>query len=1267
MLRHCLPASIRQTLDQLPESLDETYLRVLSQIPQANQEHAHRMLQCLMVAVRPLRVEELAELLAFEFDAARGGIPKYRGAWRLDDQMQAVLSTCSSLVTIIYDSADFADAESDANSDADSVKVFVEAPSDVDSDADSGKVFVEDPSDAHDWSPRSRRYDHLLGVVQFSHFSVKEFLISNRLGGFSRYHIHPASAHTILTQACLGSLLHLHNHIDKNGIELFPLSQYAAQHWVEHAQFEDVASHVKVGIETLFDIDKPHFAAWIGIYDMDQSSHFSNSVTSNLNPLYYSVLCGFYDLVKHLAMKHPQYVNAIGGRYGYPLFAALREGRLKVAELLLNHGANVDARETTGETILLQVLSRPQLRRTPLGPLNLAEYQSLPEVVKILVRHNANINLQDVGGNTPLHLLSKSRLNEADVIDLTLLLLDHGAEVNRQDKGNQSPLHLAVLRGWTKLSAILLEHGADVTAEDYNRRTVLHSLLSESLFDEGAIINLSLLLLKYGARVNRQDKDNKTPLHLAVVHGWTKLSAILLEHGADVTAEDNNRRTVLHALLSGSWLDEGAVIDLALLLFKYGARVNRQDRVNQTPLYLTVRPGWTKLAVILLENDADATANGKTPLHILSESRDDESLVITLSLLLLKRGAGVNKRDKDNRTPLHLAVRQNQTKLVVILLENGADTTAGDIYGKTPLHILSESQADESLVITLALLLLKCGAGVNSRDKDNCTPLHLAVRRNQTKLAVILLEHGADATAGDIYGKTPLHLLIESRDDKGHVIDLALLLLKHGSELNARDQHNQTPLLLAVRCNWLKLAVILLDNGADATAEDNNGRTVLYTLLSESQNDNEGDVINLALLFLGHGAQLNTRVQHNQSPLHLAVRRNWTKLAVILLEHGADATAEDNNRRTVLHTLLSESRNYHEGVVINLTLLLLKHGAGVNRQDKDNESPLHLAVRRDRLKLAAILLEHGADATAEDNNGRSILHTLLSESRNYNEGDVINLALLLLEHGAQLNTRDQHNQTPLLLAVRRNWTKLAVILLEHGADATAKDNNGRTVLHALLSESRNYGEGDVINLALLLLIYCTEVNRQDKDNESPLHLVLRRDRRSLSKLPMTLLEHGADVNVGDNDGNNPLSALVERLAAIHGTSGLSRFLEPQTTGSAHDTEVSRQYKDNENPVLNDDAPVENKTSETPVYQVLPRKNDTQDCSAGVPTLSPERGVDIKGRPAQEESYLTLSRLQSNFSLTQLVQALLDQGANSDGAYYGRGETSLSKELKGKYH
>jgi hypothetical protein len=270
VLQHCLASSIRQTLDQLPETLDETYARVLSQIPQVNQEHAHRMLQCLMVAVRPLRVEELAELLAFEFGTAEGAVPKYRADWRPNDQVEAVLSTCSSLISIVDDSGS--------------------------------------------------------QVVQFSHFSVKEFLMSDRLtsslGDFSQYQILPGPAHTILAQACLGFLLHLDGHVDEGIVKGFPLAEYAAKHWVTHAQFEDVASRVKDGMETLFDCDKPHFAAWVGIYNMDEESS-PESPSKIPTPLYYSSLCGFSDLVEHLSTKHPQHVNAIGGKYKFPLLAAL--------------------------------------------------------------------------------------------------------------------------------------------------------------------------------------------------------------------------------------------------------------------------------------------------------------------------------------------------------------------------------------------------------------------------------------------------------------------------------------------------------------------------------------------------------------------------------------------------------------------------------------------------------------------------------------------------------------------------------------------------------------------------------------------------------------------------------------------------------------------------------------------------------------------------------------------------------------------------------
>jgi hypothetical protein len=71
---------VRRILEELPESLDETYERVLKEIKKPNQKHTHRLLQCLVVAVRPLRIAELAEVLAVNFEEE--GIPKLNPDWR---------------------------------------------------------------------------------------------------------------------------------------------------------------------------------------------------------------------------------------------------------------------------------------------------------------------------------------------------------------------------------------------------------------------------------------------------------------------------------------------------------------------------------------------------------------------------------------------------------------------------------------------------------------------------------------------------------------------------------------------------------------------------------------------------------------------------------------------------------------------------------------------------------------------------------------------------------------------------------------------------------------------------------------------------------------------------------------------------------------------------------------------------------------------------------------------------------------------------------
>ena len=203
-LRRCMPSSIRKALNELPITLNDTYERMLQGIPKEKFEHASRLFQCMVAAVRPLRVEELSELFAIEFGP--NNAPNLVAGWRPENPEEAVFSTCSTFITII-------------------------------DDRDSK-------------------------IVQFSHFSVKEFLTSDRLqmtnvGDIRQYYIPLEPAHAILARACVTVLLQLDEKEDEEHFRAPPLASYATTNWVRHAQFEDVASRIQDSL-LIYSTPKSH-------------------------------------------------------------------------------------------------------------------------------------------------------------------------------------------------------------------------------------------------------------------------------------------------------------------------------------------------------------------------------------------------------------------------------------------------------------------------------------------------------------------------------------------------------------------------------------------------------------------------------------------------------------------------------------------------------------------------------------------------------------------------------------------------------------------------------------------------------------------------------------------------------------------------------------------------------------------------------------------------------------------------------------------------
>ncbi len=579
----CLPGRILHALADLPDTLDETYQRILQEMKKAHWELAYRLLQCVAVAFRPLRVDELAEFLAFDFNA--GPISKFNEDLRPDDPVDAVLRTCSSLLSVV--------------------------------DVEGSQV------------------------IQFSHFSVKEFLTSTRLAASSdvisrRYHITMAPAHALVAQACLGILVHLDENITRDNLANFPLVKYAAKHWVDHVRFENVSQHMEEGMKRLFDPRMPHYAIcfWIHHPMSRRNLQHERPLPFPGTPLHYATLLGLRSIVEFLVIEHAQNVHSQDFiDRATPLHLASQRGHNEVVHTLIKLGADVTARNKKGWT-----------------PLHLSSRRGHVEVIRTLFEHGPGVKAQAEDGSTALHLASRR-----GHVEVVYMFLERGTDVTVQDKCGSTPLHLASQWGHTEVTCMLLEHGSGVAAQDKEESTLLH------LASLQGHVEIARMLLKHGADISAKDKHGLTPVLLASQSGNVEITRILLERGADLAAKDKNGSTALH---------------------------------------LALRRGRPAVACMLLENGADATAQDKdtsTPLHLAS--LQGHAKVVRV---LLKCGADTKAKDKNGLTPLDPA-SERHAKVVRILLKHdeGAIAQHGQEYTSSNLALLREGLVEVALRVLL--------------------------------------------------------------------------------------------------------------------------------------------------------------------------------------------------------------------------------------------------------------------------------------------------------------------------------------------------------------------------------------------------------------------------------------------------------------------------------------------------------------------------------------------------------------------------------------
>lgn len=406
-----------------------------------------------------------------------------------------------------------------------------------------------------------------------------------------------------------------------------------------------------------------------------------------------------------------------------PLHVAVQSGKYLSVQSMLENGVQVDAKTDGGKTALTIAISK-----------------LLPEMVKILLDHEADLNKAYENGQCPEKLVFANRTRSALVSNSSLeqkqqailnLIFQHGAKSKNIVQANYYKLCKAVMQGDFQATKRVTNSLISV-----NFPTIMseNPLWYAVYFDQ---LEIAELLLQRGANPNQdQNLDRKSVLILAIEKRNLEFVELLLRFKADLNffSFDKNRTPLCEA----ACLINDFGKEIIRLLLKNGAEVNALSKVHS-------------------QYSFDPEKN-ESALHGACEKRNLEDIK-----LLIEYGADVKSRNNYGETPLQRALQSYcSMDCIKILLEHGADITMVDNWGWTILHSVAEHSSLEIVKYIIGLALDR-GIEINTRDKDGYTAIHDIDCENVTEF----LKCGADINILSNDGSSMEHWCSYDEDENG--------------------------------------------------------------------------------------------------------------------------------------------------------------------------------------------------------------------------------------------------------------------------------------------------------------------------------------------------------------------------------------------------------------------------------------------------------------------------------------------------------------------
>ncbi|KAJ3931415.1 MAG: ankyrin repeat-containing domain protein [Lentinula lateritia] len=522
------------------------------------------------------------------------------------------------------------------------------------------------------------------GYLQFSHASVKEFLIQS---------------HNVVQTM---DLFEWKKNIMHESV--FLLEDYSNKYWVKHIQF----------------IEENHSGPTTTLRDLSKQILEDQSLMQSAADL---IEGGSTDMV-----------NVCGCSLGTPLSAAAVAGNKKMLEFLMSKGAKIDfqygsalqsvAYHTGNISISKWLLDNGANVNVQVGQFGNALQASVwghhKSTIKLLIEYGANINA--TGGPYGSALQAAGIMGKEEIVQL---LLDYGADVHAHYGQLDTALQAAACCGNAKIIELLLKHGANVNAQGGKYGNALKAAVYHGKE------NIVHLLMKYGADINAQGGEYGNTLQTAVL-SWNveeKVIQMLINYGANVNSQDGKYGNALQA---AAYYGKKNIVQL---LLDHGAHVDAQGGEYGNALQAAAYGGSEHIVQLLLDYGADVNIQGGRYGSALQGAafNGNESIL----RMLLRYGADIDAQCGGLGSVLRTAIFLGKENILQLLLDYGANVNAqcGDCL-RTAAFLRKKG---------IVQLLLNNGADVNIRNHASYTVLRTAAYLGHEEIVKVLLDNGADA------------------------------------------------------------------------------------------------------------------------------------------------------------------------------------------------------------------------------------------------------------------------------------------------------------------------------------------------------------------------------------------------------------------------------------------------------------------------------------------------------------------------------------------